>query len=196
VSGEKTVPGTNGTYWQCGRLQWCWAHLKRDCQALIDDSDHQVKRLGHDLMRLTKKLFRHWSRCRDGTITRSEFQRQMQPIRREINSLLLRGVFSENPRLIGMCRELYEHREWLWIFLDTEGIEPTNNAAERSLHHAVIRRKLSFGTQSAAGSRFVETLLTTIETCRQQDRNVFEFVTNTVTAHLNKRTCPSLLTGL
>ena len=180
-------------YWRCGRLQWCWAHLKRDFQALIDDSDPQVKRLGHDLMRPTKELFRHWQRCRDGTITRSEFQCLMQPIRREIDNLLLRGVFSANPRLIGMCRELYDHREWLWTFLDTEGIEPTNNAAERSLRHAVIWRKLSFGTQSAAGSRFVETLLTIIETCRQQDRNVVEFVTKAVEAHFQKLPAPSLL---
>ena len=180
-------------YWQCGRLQWCWAHLKRDFQALIEDSDHQVKRLGDDLMRPTKELFRHWSRCRDGTITRSGFLRLMQPIRREIDSLLLRGVFSANPRLIGMCRELYQHREWLWTFLDSEGIEPTNNAAERSLRHAVIWRKLSFGTQSASGSRFVETLLTTIETCRQQERNVFQFVTNAVEAHFHQQPGPSLL---
>ena len=182
-------------YWQCGRLQWCWAHLKRDFQSLMDDADHQVKRLGQDLMRPTKELFRHWSRCRDGTITRAGFQRLMQPIRREIESLLLRGLFSGNPRLTGMCRELYEHRDWLWTFLEVEGVEPTNNAAERSLRHAVIWRKLSFGTQSAAGSRFVETLLTTIETCRQQDRDVFDFVTNTVKAHLQQQTGPSLLPG-
>lgn len=180
-------------YWQCGRLQWCWAHLKRDFQALIDSEDHQVKRLGHDLMRSTKELFRHWSRCRDGTITRRGFERLMQPIRREIDSLLLRGGFSANPRLTGMCWELYDHRDWLWTFLEVEDVQPTNNAAERALRHAVIWRKLSFGTQSAAGSRFVETLLTTIETCRQQDRNVFEFVTQTVEAHFHRQAPPSLL---
>jgi transposase len=182
-------------YWQCGRLQWCWAHLKRDFQALIDSEDRQAKRLGHDLMRPTKELFRHWSRCRDGTITRRGFERLMKPIRHRIDSLLLRGVFSDNPRLVGMCRELYQHREWLWTFLEVEGIEPTNNAAERSLRHAVIWRKLSFGTQSAAGSRFVETLLTTIETCRQQERNVFEFVNQTVSAHFHRQAPPSLLPG-
>lgn len=180
-------------YWHCGRLQWCWAHLKRDFQALIDSEDLQVKRLGHDLMRPTKELFRHWSRCRDGTITRGGFLRLMKPIRQEIDGLLLRGVFSGNPRLTGMCEELHAHREWLWTLLDVEGVEPTNNAAERALRHAVIWRKLSFGTQSAAGSRFVETLLTTIETCRQQQRNVFEFVTQTVKAHFHNQTPPSLL---
>lgn len=180
-------------YWQCGRLQWCWAHLKRDFQALIDSDDHQVKRLGHDLMRPTQKLFRHWSRCRDGTLSRRGFERLMKPIRQEIDSLLLRGAFSGNPRLSGMCWELHNHRDWLWTFLDVERVEPTNNAAERSLRHAVIWRKLSFGTQSAAGSRFVETLLTTIETCRQQQRNVFEFVTQSVEAHFHHRNSPSLL---
>jgi transposase len=179
-------------YWQCGRLQWCWAHLKRDVQALIDSEDRQVKRLGHDLMRPTQELFRHWSRCRDGTITRRGFERLMQPIRQEIDSLLLRGAASENPRLTGMCWELVDHRAWLWTFLDVEGVEPTNNAAERALRHAVIWRKLSFGTQSAAGSRFVETLLTTIETCRQQQRNAFEFVTQTVEAHFHNSPHPSL----
>jgi len=182
-------------YWQCGRLQWCWAHLKRDFQALIDSKDRQVQRLGHDLMRPTKKLFRQWSRCRDGTITRTGMQRLLKPIRQEIEDLLLRGVYSGNPDLVGMCKELYNHRDWLWNFLEQEGVEITNNGSERALRHAVIWRKLSFGTQSPSGSRFVETLLTTIETCRQQDRNVFDFVTNAVQARFDSKSAPSLLPG-
>ena len=118
-------------YWKIGRPQWCWAHLKRDFQALIDHPDHQVKRLGRDLMRPTKELFRNWSRCRDGTITRRGFERLMQPIRREIDGLLLRGAFSGNERLVGMCDELYKHREWLWTFLEVEGVEPTNVCASQ-----------------------------------------------------------------
>ena len=58
-----------------------------------------------------------------------------------------------------MCRELYEHRQWLWTFLEQE-VKPTNNAGERALRHAVIWRELSFGTRSARGSRFVETMRT------------------------------------
>lgn len=183
-------------YWQCGRLQWCWAHLKRDFQALIDDPDHQAKRLGRDLMRPTKEMFRQWSRCRDGTVTRRGLKRILAPLREEVRGLLLRGAFSGNPRLVGMCRELYDHRDWLWTFLDVEGVEPTNNAAERSLRHAVIWRKLSFGTQSARGSRFVETLLSIIETCRQQSRNVFDYITQAVKARFQRRACASLLGGV
>lgn len=183
-------------YWQVGRPQWCWAHLKRDFQALIDHPDHQVKRLGQDLMRPTRELFRHWTRCRDGTITRTGMLRLMRPIREEIDSLLLRGVFSGNKKLAGMCEPLYKHRDWLWTFLDVEGVEPTNNASERALRPAVIWRKLSFGTQSAKGSRFVETILTVVETCHKQSRNSFEYLTAAIQAHFAGELPPSLLSGV
>ena len=79
------------------------------------------------------------------------------------------------------------------MFLYQEGVEPMNNASERALRHAVIWRKLSIGTQSARGSRFVETMLTIIETCRQQRRDAFAFAAATMTAHLAGKTTPSLL---
>jgi transposase len=183
-------------YWRAGRLQWCWAHLKRDFQALIDRGDNQAKRLGYDLRRMTCKLFEHWGNYRDGPISRAAFVRRMAPVRREVERLLLRGIASGNKSLVGMCRELYEHRAWLWTFVRQQGIEPTNNAGERALRHAVIWRKLSFGTQSAAGSRFVETMLSVIETCRQQHRNAFDYLTATVQAHLAGRPAPSLHPGV
>jgi transposase len=181
-------------YWAFGRLQWCWAHLKRDIQALIDSPCGTARRLGHDLMRPTKELFALWARVRDGTLSRRRFRQDMQPIRAEVESLLLRGYF--NARVRGFCRELHEHRERLWTFVDVEGVEPTNNAAERSLRHAVIWRKLSFGTRSAAGSRFVERLLTVIETCRRQNRDAFAWLTQAVQARLAGQACPSLLVGV
>lgn len=181
-------------YWSLDRLQWCWAHLKRDFQALIDGGDGKERRLGHDLMRPTRKLFRHWARYRDGTLTRAGFQRLMTPIRREIEALLLRGAFSGHARLTGMCDELYDHRAWLWTFVEHEGVEPTNNSSERALRHSVIWRKLSFGTQSASGSRFVETMLSVIETCRQQGRPIFHYLADTLAAHFAHQPTPSLLT--
>jgi transposase len=180
-------------YWNVGRPQWCWAHLKRDFQALIDHPDHQLKRLGRDLMRPTKELFRHWSRCRDGTITRRGFERLMAPVRQEIDSLLLRG---RGTAADGMCRELFKHRDWLWTFVEIEGVEPTNNASERALRPAVIWRKLSFGTQSANGSRFVETILTVVETCHRQSRHTFDYLTAALQAHFADQPIPSLLAGV
>ncbi len=181
-------------YWSFGRLQWCWAHLKRDFQALIDSPCHTSKRLGRDLMRPTKELFALWKKVRDGTMSFATFQKRVQPIRQQIDALLLRGYF--NALTYGFCKELVEHKDNLWTFVDIEGIEPTNNAAERALRHAVIWRKLSFGTQSANGSRFVERLLTVVETCRRQSRNTFTWLTTAVEANLSKKPTPSLLHGV
>jgi transposase len=117
----------------------------------------------------------------------------MRPLRAKVDALLLRGAHAGKGRLSGMCRPLYRHRAWLWTFLEVVGVEPTNNASERALRHAVIWRKLSFGTQSARGSRFVETILTVIETCRQQSRPVFTYLANALEAHYAAKSAPSLL---
>ena len=181
-------------YWAFGRLQWCWAHLKRDFQALIESPCAVRKRLGHDLMRQTKALFALWQKVRDGTMSRRAFRRRMQPIRARVENYLLRGYF--DARVRGFCKELWEHRERLWTFVAVEGVEPTNNGAEQALRHAVIWRKLSFGTQSASGSRFVESLLTVIETCRRQCRNVFQWLIEAVQADFNGQAAPSLMPAL
>jgi transposase len=175
------------------RLQWCWAHLKRDIQKLIDSSDNQVKRLGHDLMRQQKLLFVHWRRYKSGEILWSTFQSLVRPVRTEFDSLLLRGSFSGNPKLTGFCDELYPRRQHLWTFTRTEGIEPTNNTAERALRPAVIYRKLSFGTQSASGSRYLERILTVSETCRLQGRSAYAYLIEAMESKFAGFAAPSLL---
>jgi len=175
------------------RLQWCWAHLKRDFQKLIDSSDNQVKRMGHDLMRQERKLFDYWREYKAGKIKWKTFQKHVAPIREEVRVLLLRGKFSGNKKLIGFCNELYDRRAHLWTFTKIEGIEPTNNAAERALRPAVIYRKLSFGTQSAQGSRYIERLLSVSETCRVQQRNAYQYLVEAMEAKFAGEAAPSLL---
>jgi len=183
-------------YWRLPKLQWCWSHLERDFQGLADHPNGQVQRLGKDLLGPTGELFGLWRRCRDGTLTRTGLKRLLRPIREKIEGLLLRGVFSGNTKLAGMCGELHAHRDRLWRFAESEGVEPTNNASERALRPAVIWRKLSFGTRSAQGSRFVETLLSVVETCRRQSWNVFEYLTTALEAQLAGQPIPSLLSGV
>jgi transposase len=180
-------------YWQVGRLQWCWAHLKRDFQAMIDGGNNRAKHLGQRLRHATCELFEHWADYRAGRITRAALLRRMGPVRRKVERWLRFGAENKIPDASGTCRELHEHREWLWMFLRHENLEPTNNAGERSLRHAVIWRKLSFGTQSAAGSRFMETMLTVIETCRQQGRKVFALIAAAIQTRLAQQTPPPLL---
>ena len=144
-------------------------------------------------MRPVKLMFQHWRNYKSGEIDWPTFGVSMSPIREKINGLLQRGAFSGNSRLVGMCQELHNHREWLWTFVDNEGIEPTNNTAERALRPAVIYRKLSFGTQSASGSRFLERILTVSETCRLQNRSIYDYLVSAVRAHFNQQPIPSLL---
>ena len=92
-----------------------------------------------------------------------------------------------------LCGELYDRREHLWTFTRIEGIEPTNNTAERALRPAVIYRKLSFGTQSAAGSRYLERLLSVSETCRLQNRNAYQYLIEAMEAHFAGQIPPTLL---
>lgn len=183
-------------YWRLPTLQWCWSHLKRDFQALVDSGVAVARKLGRKLLDQTRILFRQWSRCRDGTITRAGLKSSLGGTRQETARLLQRGLKCRHDRTSEVCRELSWHQPRLWAFLDHPGVEPTNNASERALRHGVIWRKLSFGTQSAHGSRFVERLLTVIESCRQQGRDLFAFLVATITAHLHHVTPPSLVTGV
>ena len=127
-------------------------------QKLIDSNDTRVQRLGRDLMKEVIQLFHEYHRFRDGTITFEELQQNLAPVRETVNSLLLRGY---GTAASGMCQELDRNREHLWTFLSDPLVEPTNNVSERSLRHGVIWRKLSFGTQSVRGDRYVETMLRT-----------------------------------
>ena len=111
-------------YWHLGCLQWCWAHLKRDFQAMIDSGTVQGKWLGCRLRRLTCELFEHWADYRAGKISRAALLRRMGPVRRKVECLLLRGTQSRDADVRGTCRELYEHRQWLWTYLRHEGVEP------------------------------------------------------------------------
>jgi transposase len=110
-----------------------------------------------------------------------------------LRNLLKRGSVCGCAKTAGVCRELLKLEPALWTFLRVEGVEPTNNAAERALRHAVLWRKSSYGTASAKGSRYVADILTVVATCRQQGRNVLEFVTSCCQAHLQGRVAPSLL---
>ena len=143
--------------------------------------------------RQQRLLFEQWRLYKAEELSWNSFRKSIAPIRAEFNSLLLRGRFSGNVQLYGMCEELYSRRDWLWTFTKVKGIEPTNNTAERALRHAVIYRKLSFGTQSASGSRFIERILTVSETCRIQKRSPFEYLVEAMQAHYASETAPSLL---
>ncbi|MBF0239935.1 MAG: transposase, partial [SAR324 cluster bacterium] len=81
----------------------------------------------------------------------------------------------------------------LWTFVEQEGVEPTNNIAERFLRPYVLWRKKSFGTQSERGNRFVERMMTVSMSCRQQSLPVIPFITQALAAHFGSKNYPSLI---
>jgi len=172
--------------------QACWAHLKRDFQALVERGG-QSKTIGRLLLAQVKLFFGLWHRVRDGTLSRLDFQAAMQPIRHEIHCLLNIGIFVKHQQTRKTCQNILKVEQALWTFVDQEGIEPTNNAAERALRRGVIWRRRSFGTQSEAGSRFVERILTVVTTLRQQNRDVLDYLTAACKAHTLGAAAPSLL---
>jgi hypothetical protein len=174
------------------RRQVCWAHLKRDFQAFIDRGG-ESRIIGNLLLAQLKTMFELWYRVRDGTLSRADFQGAMQPIQAEVKGLLEIGTLLGHRPTRKTCQNILSLEPALWTFVTQAGIEPTNNAAERPLRRGVIWRRRSFGTQSEAGSVFVERILTTVITLRQQKRNVLDFLTEACQANILGAHAPSLL---
>jgi hypothetical protein len=180
--------------------QLCWAHLKREFTKISERSGVS-RQLGRDLLAQEKKLFRLWRRVRDGTLSRKEFQSLVSPIRARVSTLLSWGADHQigskekTPlaKTVRTCRQLLKLEPALWLFITVEGLEPTNNAAERAIRPAVLWRRTSFGSQSEAGSVFVSRLLTVVTSLRSQNRNVLEFMTEAIRASRKGNAPPSLV---
>ena len=93
----------------------------------------------------------------------------------------------------GTCRDILKRRQALWTFVHLEGVEPTNNKGEQAIRSGVLWRKVSFGTHSVRGSRFVESMLTVVTTLKQQQRNILEYLTEACQAAVRDEPAPSLL---
>jgi transposase len=168
-------------------------HLRRDFQAMIDRRN-VGSAVGEDLLVHADILLSRWKRVRDGTLSRNGFRASyLGWIRVEVQALLRRGAGCGCAVTAGVCRELLKMGPALYTFAAVEGVEPTNNAAERALRHAVCWRKTSFGTDTASGSRFVERVLTVVAACRQQGRDVLHFLTDCCRAAAGGVEPPSLL---
>jgi transposase len=174
------------------RRQFCWAHLNRDFQAMVDRGGESAE-VGRLLLGHSERLFDWWHRVRDGTMARATLRTNVAIMRFSFRADLRRGVGCGCARTAGTCRELLAGETHLWTFVRVEGIEPTNNDAERALRHGVIYRKTSGGTDSESGSRFVERMLTVVATCRQQEINVLDYLTRCYQAHLDGEPAPSLI---
>src|SRR2546427_3314182 len=175
--------------------QLCWAHLKREFIAWSERTG-ETARIGRALLAVEKQLFELWYRVRDGTLAWADFQVAMLSLMARVRTLLQEGVAGADTKAQGTCRNLLKREAALWTFVWEPGVDPTNNSAERPLRRAVLWRRRSFGTQSAAGSQFVERILTAVTTLRQQRRDVLDYLTAAYTAAIRGDKAPSLLPQL
>jgi transposase len=146
-----------------------------------------------ELLRLSHLLFRWWHRVRDGTLQRRTFQTRAGWLREDVPIVLERGRACGGVKTAATCRELLAVEAALWTFVTAEGVEPTNNLAERMLRPAVLWRKGSFGCVSNGGCRFVGRMLTVVQTLRLQQRSVLAYLEEALRAHRNDLPAPKLL---
>ena len=175
--------------------QLCWSHLRRDFQAFVERSgDSQT--LGEALLTLNNQMFTWWHSLQKNSLSRIQFQDQMQPVRTQVGELLRQGTTCTHSATAGTCRDILKREAALWTFVDVEGVDPTNNFAEQKIRPGVLWRNSSFGTQSDAGSRFVERIMTVVSTLKQQDRNLLDYLTEACDAANHGRPAPTLLPTL
>ncbi|MCP9899416.1 transposase [Cyanobium sp. Cruz CV13-4-11] len=194
--------------------QLCWAHLIRDLTAIAERPGVSGE-MGRELLALQQQLFVQWHQWKDGTIDWDQLQQNCRPIRQHFEGALQRVVdlgFARKERTpwaqtVRTCHKLLQRKEALWTFLETHGVEPTNNAAVdevfsagvRALRQSVIQRKIrdmpsnSHGVQSASGAICRSRLLTVTTSLRQQGRDVWEFLEQAWIAHHRGGVMPSLL---
>lgn len=174
------------------RRQICWAHLARNLRALAEYG-HPDSAWASQMLEHVDTMFEQWYAYRNKEIDRAGLEAGLLPIQTALREGLERGQQMRWHRISGLSRELLVLWEGLWVFARCEGVEPTNNAAERALRPAVLWRKGCFGTRSAAGSRFVERMLTVSATCAQHDRHLLTFLTDAIDAHWRGLPAPILV---
>jgi transposase len=177
------------------RRRVCWAHLKRDFRKVIDRGGPS-QGVGRQGLRIVKKVFAAWHAFQGGQITRAQLEAQLDPVAVRLNRVLLEGAWlGEDKAVAAFCENVLALEAALWTFVTTEGVEPTNNFMERLLRRAVLWRKRSFGSRSEGGLRFVERILTVVQTRRLQGQSVLDYLHDALCAHRAGQPCPKLVSA-
>ncbi|MBV9416383.1 MAG: IS66 family transposase [Solirubrobacterales bacterium] len=175
------------------RRQVCWSHIQRDFRRHAEGLAEQ-KVFGECGLELTRRVFAAWRAYQHEHHDREQLKAEIAPIQTELRQLLEEA--SPKSRRTRWHRRFANNllKVWpaLWTFLTVEGVEPTNNPAERALRAPVIHRKISLGTQSKDGERFAERALSAAATCRLQRRSLFTYLTDLITAHTRGDPFPAL----
>jgi transposase len=177
-----------------GTAQFCWAHLKRNLLGIVEfTKSSAVERFCRDALAQHAKLFRLWHKFRGGRIDRRQLLLRSIPIQKRIFTLAERHLDSRHREVRNLATALFEHIERLFSFVEHEGVEPTNNSAERALRTGVQWRKICFGNRSAQGEIATARLLTVAETCDLQRLNILAYLSAAIASHRSRQPVASLL---
>lgn len=177
-----------------GKMQLCWAHLKRALQGILDHPQSlEAERFARDALAQYARLFRLWWKFRAGLIDRSQLIDRSKRIKGKFRSLAVAYWDSCDREVANLANAFGEHLERLFTFLEEPGVAPTNNAAEQALRTAVQWRKISFGNRSRQGEIAIGRLLTVAQTCRMQRRHVLGYLASAVECHRRRTPAPPLL---
>jgi len=180
--------------YQQGRAQFCWAHLKRNLLGVMElTKNSEVERFCRDALAEHAKLFRLWHKFREGRIDRGQLVVRSIPIQKRLFALGERNLESSHREVRNLAAALFDHIQRLFAFVDYEGVEPTNNSAERALRTGVQWRKTSFGNRSANGELATARLLTVAETCDLQKLNILAYLSAAISCHRLRQRPASLL---
>jgi transposase len=177
-----------------GKAQFCWAHLKRDLLGILElTKSSAVERFCRDALAAHARLFRLWHKFRSGQIDRRILMLRSIPIQKRILALAEQHLDSSHREVRNLATALFQHNERLFTFLEQEGVEPTNNSAERALRTGVQWRKICFGNRGAAGELATARLLTVAETCERQQLNILAYLSAAIVCHRRLQRPASLL---
>jgi transposase len=188
------------TTYAASQRQYCWSHVTRNLLSAQELARTAAgKRFCREALTLQRRLFRLWHRFRDnprvrgGPITREQLIAKARPLEKAFFILAERSVNVVDIDASNLARALFEHHSHFFTFVHQDGVEPTNNLAERALRHAVQWRKISFGNRSEDGERAVARLLTVTRTCQLQQLNVLVYLTAAIRSHRRRQAATSLL---
>jgi transposase len=170
-------------------VQFCLAHLIRDVKFLTTLPDAVTRNYGRRVLEGLRALF-HVIHRRE-KMDPARFGRALEKARDALLAVGKRAPQRSEAR--NLARRFREHGDAYFRFITTPGIEPTNNLAEQAIRFVVIDRLVTQGTRGEKGRRWSERIWTAMATCVQQGRSVFDYLRDSLHAHLRGAPTPSLL---
>jgi transposase len=148
--------------------QKCLAHLLKTCGEIERSKTRGAVRFSRRVAALLRKAMA--LKRRRGTIGDRGYAVLRGKVHAELDRLLS-GTYTD-PDNARLAKRLRKQRGHLLRFLDHDGVDATNNLAEREIRPAVIARKLSAGNRTESGAETHAALASLLRTCRRQGRDI------------------------